>query len=65
MKEIKLKLIYWLMKSLNMRFLAIEMNEKTEELSLLGNMDIVEFEFIMAAIKQIKSKSAETDSKID
>ena len=56
MKNLKLKMIYWLMKSLNMRFMAIELNDKTEELSLLGNMDMVEFNTIMNLINEIKSK---------
>jgi hypothetical protein len=56
MKRLKLKLVYWLMKSMKMRFVAIEMNDKTEELSIQGNMHIMEFDAIMSIIKEIQIK---------
>ena len=56
MKRLKLKLVYWLMKSMKMRFVAIEMNDKTEELSIQGNMHVMEFDAIMSIIKEIQIK---------
>jgi hypothetical protein len=56
MRGLKLKLVYWLMKSMNIRFVAIEMNDKTEELSIQGNIHIMEFDAIMNIIKEIQSK---------
>jgi hypothetical protein len=61
MKRLKLKLVYWLMKSMKMRFVAIEMNDKTEELSVQGNMHIVEFDAIMSIIKEIQIKQNKND----
>jgi len=55
MKKLKLKLVYWLMKSMNIRFMAIEMNDSTEELSIHGNMPIEDFDTIMSIIKDIKT----------
>ena len=56
MKRLKLKLVYWLMKSMKMRFVAIEMNDKTEELSIQGNMHVMQFDAIMSIIKEIQIK---------
>jgi len=56
MRGLKLKLVYWLMNSMNIRFVAIEMNDKTEELSIQGNIHIMEFDAIMNIIKEIQSK---------
>ena len=61
MKRLKLKLVYWLMKSMKMRFVAIEMNDKTEELSVQGNMHIMEFDAIMSIIKEIQIKQNKND----
>ena len=61
MKRLKLKLVYWLMKSMNIRFVAIEMNDKTEELSVQGNMHIMEFDAIMSIIKEIQIKQNKND----
>ena len=40
MKGLKLKLVYWLMKSMRMRFVAFEIN-KDETLSIQGNINSV------------------------
>ena len=56
MKRIKLKLVYWLMKSMNIRFMAIEMNDRTEELAIHSNMDIMEFNVIMGMIQELQNK---------
>jgi hypothetical protein len=61
MKRLKLKVVYWLMKSMNIRFVAIEMNDKTEELSVQGNMHIMEFDAIMSIIKEIQIKQNTND----
>ena len=61
MKRLKLKLVYWLMKSMNIRFVAIEMNDKTEELSVQGNIHIMEFDAIMSIIKEIQIKQNKND----
>ena len=55
MKGLKLKLIYWLMKSMRMRFVAFEIN-KDETLSIQGNMGLMEFDSIMNVIKEIELK---------
>jgi hypothetical protein len=55
MKGLKLKLVYWLMKSMRMRFVAFEIN-KDETLSIQGNIHIMEFDAIMNIIKEIESK---------
>ena len=59
MKGLKLKLVYWLMKSMNIRFVAIEMNDRTEELSVHGNIPIEDFNVIMSVIKEIKNNTNE------
>ena len=59
MKKIKLKLVYWLMKTMNIRFVAIEMDDNTEELSIHGNIPITDFEMIMGVIKEIKNNKNE------
>jgi len=59
MKGLKLKLVYWLMKSMSIRFVAIEMNDKTEELSVHGNIPIEDFNVIMNVIKEIKNNTNE------
>lgn len=56
MKRVKLKLVYWLMKSMNIRFMAIEMNDRTEELAIHSNMDIMEFNVIMGMIQELQNK---------
>ena len=55
MKGLKLKLVYWLMKSMRMRFVAFEIN-KGETLSIQGNMGLMEFDSIMNVIKEIELK---------
>ena len=55
MKGLKLKLVYWLMKSMRMRFVAFEIN-KDETLSIQGNMGLMEFDSIMNVIKEIELK---------
>jgi hypothetical protein len=55
MKGLKLKLVYWLMKSMRMRFVAFEIN-KDETLSIQGNMGLMEFDSIMNIIKEIELK---------
>lgn len=55
MKGLKLKLVYWLMKSMRMRFVAFEIN-KDEKLSIQGNMGLMEFDSIMNVIKEIELK---------
>jgi hypothetical protein len=49
------------MKSMNIRFVAIEMNDKTEELSVQGNIHIMEFDAIMSIIKEIQIKQNKND----
>ena len=55
MKGLKLKLVYWLMKSMRMRFVVFEIN-KDETLSIQGNMGLMEFDSIMNVIKEIELK---------
>ena len=56
MKGLKLKLVYWLMKSMRMRFVAFEIN-KDETLSIQGNMGLMEFDSISRQITRVSESN--------
>lgn len=53
MNNIKLKLLNWLVKSMNIKFVGFKLSPK-DELDVIGNIPIEDFEKVLALVKQIE-----------
>jgi hypothetical protein len=54
MERLKLKLVFWLMNSLNMKFISFKL-DKSDGLEVRGNIDINEFELVLKMIKELEN----------
>ena len=55
MEKLKLKILNRLVKSLNIKFVGFRLDEN-DQLDVIGNIPIEDFERVLALIKQLKQK---------